>query len=269
MQVHDAFASLDRNRIAELLNADGEDDDEHEDGADIYVDALERMIQASATSSEEALEMRAKLDRLREVLTSPIPGALADNTDLLRAALRYASRQPSVFQRAYLKNFLQECTQAYDVAAAPPPGEDTDERREMREQLAMSCPKGVWERLVFALGQAATLDGAVGDEAADVSPERRAEYSALASAIFPERMTRSQLALNIRGLVSRCFSDEDSASARQAASGEDAKRAVMRECVLGKIRAIEAFASVDAALLERVLTEELSAVNDIDRKSVV
>jgi hypothetical protein len=243
MQVHNAFGALDHARLAELLD----DDYGGADAATDPVEYLEVMIAESVPDAAERAELLELLNAQREHLVR-IPGAVENHAALFSAALRYAQRQPPAFQRAYLKNYLADCAQAYEGANA------------------QSCTKGVWERLVFALGQAVSLDGAQDDAAAGVSPEQRAEYSALAAALFPEeQLTRPQLLERVRGLVSRCFNNEDMAARLEAVSGDDAhaqRRALVRECVLGRVREVT-FAGVSAEDLDQAVDEELRAVDDV------
>ena len=244
-QVHNAFDALDHNRLAQLLD-DGGSASSSSSSTD-PAEYLDAMIAESVPDSAERAELITMLNRQR-VHLAYVTDRVTEHAALFFAALRYVRRQPPAFQRAYLKNFLADCTQAYDH----------DD-----EFAAQSCTNGVWERLVFALGQAATLDGAQDDAAAGVSPEQRAEYSALAAMLFPEeRLKRPQLIERVRGLVNRCVNHDMVARLEAAAGDAAAQRAMVRECVLDRVRAVT-FAGVSAEDLDEVVNDELRVVDDI------
>jgi hypothetical protein len=149
-EVHDVFKDI---SISSLISVIGERNREGNLVIQQYISmpfSFDTYIKQIITSLIEEVEegeyknnLISRYDALNTRLTNIHTSVSQDNINLAYTVLLYVLRQPKIFKQMYIKEFLQQCTEAYGDFDIEAP------------ELNISCRAGVFERIILMLGPAA------------------------------------------------------------------------------------------------------------------
>ena len=142
-EVHNKFHGIARDSILAIIRLPGKRM-KYERPIEFYIeDAMNRFLDLFPGDVEISTRYEVVLARIRGGVRHLTINQ--SDKELAILTLRYVMTQPDDFKRAYMKMFVSDCAEAYGGFDVLDPHRN------------LSCPKGIFERVILSLGRAASI----------------------------------------------------------------------------------------------------------------